>query len=73
MKGIVDRIENGIVVVEVGEEYKTYDLNIFPKELKEGDIVSITDGEVEILVEETQTRSEYISNLFEELLNKNSK
>ncbi len=68
MEGIVDRIENNIVIVEIKEKYIDFDLHKFPKEIKEGDIVKCNGEKFEILVEKTKTREKKIKLLFESLL-----
>lgn len=67
MKGIIDRIENGFVVVEV--EGKIYNVPIekCDGEVHEGDVVEIEKYEEIISIktneEETKNRKEYIDDL----------
>lgn len=68
MKGIVDRIENNIVVLEVGEEYLNLDLDKFPEDIKEGDLVEYEDDKYIILIDETVNREKKIRSLFDSLL-----
>ena len=68
MKGIVDRIENNIVVLEVSEDYFNLDLDIFPDKIKEGDLVEYKDNKFVILLEETVNRKEEIKSLFDSLI-----
>ena len=68
MKGIVDRIENNIVVLEVSEDYFNLDLDIFPDKIKEGDLVEYKDNKFVILLEETVNREEEIKSLFDSLI-----
>lgn len=68
MKGIVDRIENNIVVLEVKEDYFNLDLKQFPSEIKEGDLVEYKDDKFNILIEETVNREKKIRSLFDSLL-----
>lgn len=70
MKGIVDRIENRVVIVEIEDEYIDFDLGEFPREIKEGDIVEYRDGIFSILVDETLIREKKIRTLFDSLLEK---
>ena len=68
MKGIVDRIENNIVVLEVDEDYHNLDLDKFPDEIKEGDLVEYKDEKFIILLDETVNREKEIRSLFDSLL-----
>ena len=70
MKGIVDRIENKIVVVEINNGYFNFDLEKFPKEIQEGDVVEYKDEFFNILVEEGSMREKKIRTLFDSLLEK---
>lgn len=67
MKGIVDRIEGEYVVLEVNGEMIDIERNLFPKGIKEGDIVELVDNEYVILGDETAMRKEAIENLFDDL------
>lgn len=69
LKGIVDRIESGVVTVEV--EGLMIDVPL-PKELtvREGDMVALTEdrtGIVWVDLEGTASRKRYIESLFERL------
>ena len=68
MKGIVDRIENNIVVVEINNGYFNFEKSKFPKEVKEGDIVEYKNQKFNILVEEGLIREKQIRTLFDSLL-----
>lgn len=68
MKGIVDRIENNIVVLEVNEDYINLEIEKFPEGIKEGDLVEYKNNEFIILLEETISREKYIKSLFDSLL-----
>lgn len=70
MKGIVDRIENSIVVLEVNDDYFNLGLERFPKEIKEGDLVEYKDSKFIILVDETINRKKEIRSLFDSLFEK---
>ena len=71
MKGIVDRIENSIVVLEVNDDYFNLGLESFPKEIKEGDLVEYKDSKFIILIDETINREKEIRSLFDSLFEKN--
>lgn len=70
MKGIVDRIENNFVIVEIDDKYINFDLKDFPSEIKEGDLVKFENGLFTILVDETLNRKREIRKLFDSLLEK---
>lgn len=70
MKGIVDRIEKNIVVLEVNEDYFNLNLEKFPDMIKEGDLVEYRDGKFIILIDETVNREKEIKSLFDSLLEK---
>lgn len=57
LKYSVDRIEEGFAVCE-DENGKMLNINTdnLPEGVKEGDIISVDDGEAVILTEETQAR-----------------
>lgn len=67
MKGIIDRFEGEWVVVEIDGETQDFNRSIFPKEAEVGDVVVFTDGQVELLKEETQQLKKEIEQLMEEL------
>ena len=72
MKGIVDRIEDSIVVIETDEKMYNVDVERTDGTLKEGDVVELIiqdDYIVEVRknVEETQSREEYINNLIKDM------
>ena len=71
MKAIVDRIEDGIITLEINNNYFNCSVQKFPKGIKEGDLIDYKDGKIVILVEETKGRTEKIRNLFDSLLEKN--
>ncbi len=72
MKGIVDRIEGSKVLVELDEggTMKVFDRDLFPETLGEGDVVVFKDGKFVVDKEETESRKEYIDNLFQKLIDK---
>ena len=72
MKGIVDRIEDSIVVIETDEKMYNVDIERTDGTLKEGDVVELIiqdDYIVEVRknVEETQSRKEYINDLIKDM------
>lgn len=72
MKGIVDRIEDSIVVIETDEKMYNVDVERTDGTLKEGDVVELIiqdDYIVEVRknVEETQSREEYINDLIKDM------
>lgn len=70
MKGIVDRIEDGIITVEINNNYFNFSVKNFPDEIREGDLIEYNGDKILILEEETNARSEKITNLFNSLLEK---
>jgi hydrogenase maturation factor len=54
MKGIVDRFEGELVVVEIDGVTKDYPIEMFPKEIEVGDVVRI-EGNLAI-IEKEQTK-----------------
>ena len=72
MKGIVDRLENSKVVVEIEDEkkMKVFDRKLFPEKLEEGDVVIFKDDKFIIDKKETEKRKEYIESLFRRLIDK---
>ena len=69
MRYIVDRIEEDKVVLEgrVSKRQKVVDINLLPKEVKEGDILSYKKQTYTILTEETLNRTEFMKNRFNKL------
>jgi len=68
MKGIVDRIIENIVVLEVKDEMINIEKSKFPREVEEGDVVKQEGDNFIILKEETVKRKKYIDNLFNSLI-----
>lgn len=68
MKGVIDRFEGEVAVVE-GENRVKLEIprNIIPKEAKEGDSILLIDGEYIINQEETQRRRVEIEALSQNL------
>lgn len=71
MNSIVDRIEDGIVTLEIDGDYFNFDLEKFPNEIREGDLISYKNEEFIILVDETIAKTKEIKSLFNSLLEKN--
>ncbi len=81
MKVIVDRIENGIVVLEK-EDRSIVEMNkaLFPESIKAGDVMVIEYGKgdqdsitVVVLNEETENRRKEIKHRFQRLIKENHK
>ena len=67
IKGIIDRFEEDIVVVEVDGETRDFRKSIFPKNAEPGDFVEIKGEQVTVLREETEKRRKEIEVLMNEL------
>jgi hypothetical protein len=67
IKGIVDRFEGDIAVVEI--EGKTHDFpkSLFPSEVKPGDIVVVDEEHIHIDKKQTEERKKDINKLMDEL------
>ncbi|AEM79491.1 DUF3006 domain-containing protein [Thermoanaerobacter wiegelii] len=61
---IIDRFEEGWVVIEYGEQFFNFPKELLPKEVKEGDILKFN---VEIDIEETEKCKKAIEGLAKEL------
>lgn len=72
MKGIVDRFEEDKVLIEIESDggVLTFDRELFPYDLKEGDVVEYVDDKFIIKDDETEERKKHIDNLFNSLINK---
>ncbi|HHV38098.1 MAG TPA: DUF3006 domain-containing protein [Tepidimicrobium sp.] len=71
MKGIIDRFENDKVLLEIGGEgILIFDRELFPENIKEGDIVEYIDDRFVVDKEETEKRHQYIDKLFKSLIDK---
>ncbi|MCF6462066.1 DUF3006 domain-containing protein [Clostridium sp. Cult1] len=72
MKGIVDRFEEDRVLIEIESDggILTFDRELFPRNLKEGDIVEYVEDKFIVKEEETEERKKYINNLFNSLIDK---
>ncbi|WP_416143628.1 DUF3006 domain-containing protein [Planococcus koreensis] len=67
LKGIIDRFEDDIAVVEIEGVTQDFPKSIFPKSAVPGDFVEITGNRVTILKEETEKRRKEIEELMDEL------
>lgn len=68
MQGIVDRIEDDIVVIEIEDTMYNVDIELLEDEISEGDVVDVEFWENEIIsvtkdYTQTQKREEYIDQL----------
>lgn len=67
MFGVVDRFENDLIVIETDEgKMLNCKRSLFPKKIREGDVVNLKDFTIN--KEETEKRRESIDKLFEDLL-----
>ncbi len=72
MQGIIDRIENNIVVIEVKDKVLNVSKSLFEGDFKEGDSVDIILEEGTIIKvvkneEATKSRKEYMENLVKDM------
>ncbi|MDY0407468.1 DUF3006 domain-containing protein [Virgibacillus soli] len=67
MKGIIDRFEGNIVVVEIDGVTNDFPKSLFPKNTSVGDIVEIKGEHVSILKDETEKRRKEIEELMDEV------
>jgi hypothetical protein len=63
MKGIIDRFEEELVVVEIDGEMKDFPKTIFPPEVVAGDVVQIEADKVIVLKDETDKLRKEIEDL----------
>jgi hypothetical protein len=68
MEGIVDRFEEDKVVLEIIEGTLSFNRELFPDNIKEGDIVEYIDDKFIIKLDETKERKKYIDDLFNSLI-----
>lgn len=68
MKGIVDRFEGDIAVIEL-ENHEFIDINIsdLPKNISTGDVIELLDGKINLCIEETKNKKQAIEDLMDEL------
>lgn len=67
LKGIIDRFEENIAVVEIEGIIRDFDKSIFPATAEPGDFVEIIGDRVTLLNEETEKRRKEIEELMDEL------
>lgn len=67
MKGIIDRFEGDIAVVEIDGETQDFPKKIFPKNAEAGDVVKISGDKVTVLKEETEKLRKEIEQLMEDV------
>ncbi|TWT01850.1 DUF3006 domain-containing protein [Planomicrobium sp. CPCC 101079] len=67
IRGIIDRFEGELAVVEIEGVTKDFDKSIFPKFATPGDFVEITGDRVTVLKDETEKRRKEIKDLMDEL------
>ncbi|MCF6461337.1 DUF3006 domain-containing protein [Clostridium sp. Cult3] len=72
VKGIIDRFEEDKVLLELKDGVLSFDRELFPEDVKEGDVVEYIDNKFIIRVEETLERKNYINKMFESLIDKES-
>jgi len=54
IKGVIDRIEGSVVVLETGDGFMHFDKSLFPSNVVEGTHICIRRGEIRIDMESTQ-------------------
>lgn len=67
LKGIIDRFEEDIIVVEIDGVTQDFQRHLFPEAAKPGDFIEIKDNQVTILEAETEKRRKEIEELMDEL------
>lgn len=70
MKGIIDRFEEEVVVVEIEGVIKNFTKSIFPLEAATGDVIEINGDKVTILKDETDKLRKEIEALMAEVWEK---
>ena len=68
MKGIIDRFEEDIAVIEL-ENNEFIDINIsdLPKNISTGDVIELLDGKINLCIDETKHKKQAIEDLMDEL------
>lgn len=68
MKGIIDRFEEDIAVIEL-ENNEFIDINIsdLPKNISTGDVIELLDDKINLCIEETKNKKQAIEDLMDEL------
>lgn len=65
--GIVDRLEGDFVIVEIEGEMKEIHYSLFTSGVKEGDVVTLVNGNWSIDLSETTKRKKKIKKLMDDL------
>ena len=68
VEGIIDRFEEDKVILEISEGTLSFDRELFPYDIKEGDIVEYIDNKFIIKKKETKERKKHIESLFKSLI-----
>ena len=68
MKGIIDRFEGDIAVIEL-ENHEFIDINIsdLPKNISTGDVIELLYDKINLCIEETKNKKQAIEDLMDEL------
>jgi hypothetical protein len=67
VKGIIDRFEGDIAVVEINGKTQDFPKSIFPKEAEVGDVIILENGHFRVEKEENDKRRKEIEDLINEL------
>lgn len=67
MRGIIDRFEGEIAVVEIDGTTKDFPKKLFPKSAKTGDVVEINEDKVTVLKAQTEKLRKEIEDLMNEV------
>jgi hypothetical protein len=66
-RGVIDRFEGELAVIELGEGTRDYPRSLLPKKAKPGDSVIIEDGAIRLDEAGTKKRKKEIDQLMEDL------
>jgi hypothetical protein len=67
MKGIIDRFEGDMVVVEIEGKTQDFPKSLFPKEIEVGDVVKLNGNKITIQKDETDKLRKEIADLMAEV------
>ena len=70
MKGIVDRLEGDKILLEIEDGTLSFDIELFPENVREGDIVEYLDNRFIVNEIETEDRKKHINDIFNSLIDK---
>lgn len=72
MRGVVDRIEGGVAVIELGDTGELVNIHFGDVSVSEGDVVEVSDGRI-LFVDKSETdkRKNEARLLLNKLFNKN--